>query len=67
MASYNIKQEHTVEVSRNKQNRSKRTLKKSRKSRKIGENAKKCKIIAYPRHNYSISPNTHCEEHADVV
>jgi hypothetical protein len=40
MASYNIKQEHTVEVNRNKPNRGKRTLKKSRKSGKMQTNVK---------------------------
>jgi hypothetical protein len=40
MASYDIKQEHTVEVSRNKPNRGKITLKKSRKSGKMQKNVK---------------------------
>jgi hypothetical protein len=40
MASYNIKQEHAVEVSRNKPNRGKRTLNNSRKSGKMQRNAK---------------------------
>jgi hypothetical protein len=40
MASYIIKQEHTVEVSGNKPNRGKRTLKKSRKSGKMPKNVK---------------------------
>jgi hypothetical protein len=40
MASFNIKQEHADEVNRNKPNRGKRTLKKSRKSGKMQKNAK---------------------------
>ena len=64
LASYNIKHEHIDDVSRNKPNIGEITLKISRKSGKLKKNAK---IIADPRHNYSISSSTHCEEHTDVV
>ena len=64
MASYNMKQEQIDHVNRNKPNKGKITIKKSRKSGKIKKMPKK---IAYPRHNYSISWSTHGEEQADVV